>query len=96
MKKLFTLAFVACFSLVATAQNKPAAQSGQTTKLESKQQLKQAQPETKKVSVAKIEQRAANAKRIDAQNTKGTVLTSEQVKVRAQDKAATPKQRVEK
>ena len=89
MKKLFTLLVVACFSYTAAnAQDKKA---DQATKLDSKESLMKAQPQVKKIDAAELNRKRANVVRIDATNSKGTILTEEQVKTRAKTNQSTKK-----
>lgn len=89
MKKLFTLMVLACFSYTAAnAQDKKAEQ---TTKMDSKESLMKAQPQVKKVDAAELDRKRANAVRIDATNSNGTILTEEQVKTRAKTNQSTEK-----
>jgi len=89
MKNLFTLVVLVCFSFtMANAQNKAAAKAEKVTKMESKEALKKAQPATKKIEAAQLEQKRTNVRRIDANNSKGIVLTEEQKKARTKENAA--------
>lgn len=84
MKNLFTLIALLCFtSGMVNAQDKAAFKPERITKIESKETLKASQIQPKKTDIAKIERRAANVKRIDSNNSKGIILTEEQVKARA-------------
>jgi hypothetical protein len=83
MKNLFTLVVLICFSFTAAnAQDKTAVKAEKVTKIESKDSLKKAQPQLKKVDAAKIERRRTNVTRIDANNSQGIILTEEQKKAR--------------
>ncbi len=87
MKKLFTLVGLVCLSVgAAEAQNQPTI-SSKSTKVAEKEALKKAQPEQRKVENARIEQRVLNAKRIDAENSQGAVMTEEQMKARTRENA---------
>jgi hypothetical protein len=97
MKKIFTLSVLVCFSFgIATAQNKAAVKAETATKVESKEALTKAQVQPKKIDAVKIEQRASTVKRIDANNSRGIVLTQEQVETRAKKSAVKAKNNLRK
>ena len=97
MKSIFTLFALVCFSFgMANAQNKTTVATEKVTKVDSKETLKKAQAQPRKYDAAKIEKRAANVKRIDANNSKGTVITEEQAKIRAKENASKSENNVRK
>lgn len=94
MKKLFTLVGLVClFVGSADAQNQTVT-STKPVKMVEKEGLKQAKPEQHKVDDAKVQQRAVSVKRIDSTNAQGAVLTEEQMKAKAAEKAANTTRKV--
>lgn len=88
MKNLFTLFVCACFSVgLAQAQDKTATPE-RVTKLHSKEVLKKAYVQPKQIDAATLENKRANVIRVDANNSKGIVLTDEQREARSKENAA--------
>ena len=79
MKNLFTLSILVCFSIgMATAQNKVSSKPEKVNKVESKDALKKAQVQSKKMDAETFKSKRAAGIRFDANNPKKIVLTKEQ------------------
>jgi hypothetical protein len=77
MKNVFTLVVLICFSFTAAnAQDKAAVKAERVTKVESKEVLKKAQAQPKKIDAATFKTKRANMTHIDSQTSKGTLRTN--------------------